>query len=51
MRKQLCNCDFFFACLSKLGPELGDASANVDIVFLQRMQDTRATDSLGRRPD
>ena len=51
MREQLRERDFFFACLCKLGPELSDALVDVDLIFLQHMQETRATDSLGRRPD
>jgi len=51
MRKQLRERDLFFARLRKLGPELGHPSVNVDPMFLQDMQDTRAAHSLCRRPD
>ena len=50
MRKQLRERDFFFAGLGKLRPELRDPLVDVDVVFLQHMQNTRAADSFCRRP-
>ena len=51
MRKQLRKRDFVFARLRKLGPELGHASVDADLIFLQDMQHAGATDSLRRRPN
>ena len=51
MGKQLRNRDFFFAGLRKLWPKLGDPSINVDLMFLQGVQGTRAANSFCRRPD
>src|SRR6266567_8299923 len=51
MRKQLRKCDFVFARSRKLGPELGHASVDVDLIFLQDMQRAGATDSFRCRPD
>ena len=51
MREQLCERNFLFPSLCKFRPELGDALADVDLLFLQHMQDTGGADSLRRRPD
>ena len=51
MRKQLSDCDLVFVCLPKLGPELRDAPVKLDLPLLQRMQHTRAANSLRCRPD
>ena len=40
-----------FAGLRKLRPKLSDALVDVDLVFLQDMQQARAAQSLRRRPD
>ncbi len=51
MRKQLRKRDLFFAGLRKFWPKLGDPPVNVDLMFLQGVQDTCAANSLCRRPD
>src|SRR5882762_4142633 len=51
MRKQLRQRDFFFASLSELRPKLRHPPADLNFVLLQHMEDTRAGNSLGGRPD
>src|SRR5437899_12415184 len=51
MRKQLRQRDFLLASLGKLRPELRDALADLDLVFLQCMKKTRAADPFRRLPD
>ncbi len=51
VRKQLCQRNFFFASLCKFRPEFCYAPVEVDLMFLQCVQDTRAADSFRRRPD
>src|SRR5439155_25485917 len=51
MRNQLLDHDFILASLANLRPELRDALADIDLVFLQCMKKTRAADPFRRRPD
>src|SRR5205823_10585383 len=51
MRKQLPERDLVFVCLPKLGPELSDGPVELNLLLLQRMQDTRAATSFRCRPD
>src|SRR5205814_7827988 len=51
MRHQLCKRDPFFASMCKFRPELCYESIELNIVFLQSVQNTRAADSLRGRPD
>jgi hypothetical protein len=51
VRKQLPERDLVFVCLPKLGPELRDAAVELNLLLLQRMQDTRAANSFRCRPD
>ncbi len=51
VRKQLRERDVFFAGLGKLRPELCDAALDVDLVFLQNMQNAGAAESLRGRPN
>src|SRR5437763_9544888 len=51
MRKQLPERDLVFVCLPKLWPELSDGPVELNLVLLQRMQDTRAANSFRCRPD
>ena len=51
MRKQLRQRDLFFPGLRKLRPELRDALFDVDLAFLQNMQNARAAQSFRGRPN
>src|SRR2546430_1613212 len=51
MRKQLRERDLFFSSLREFRPELPYSSFDVDLVFLQKMQETRTAESFSRRPD
>src|SRR6266513_6100734 len=46
----MCERNAVFATLAELRPELHDASIEFNLVLLQQMQQTSATDSLGGRP-
>src|SRR4029077_20729116 len=51
MRKQLRRCYLFFPGLRKLRPELNYALRDVDLIFLERVQDAGAAESFRRRPN
>src|ERR1700687_3527911 len=51
MRKQLRQRDLFLPGLRKLRPELRDALFNVDLAFLQDMQNAGAAQGFRVRPD
>src|SRR5207237_10514748 len=51
MRQQLRECDLFFSSLLKLRPELPHPAFDVDLVFLQNMQETRASKTFRSRPN
>src|ERR1700730_6576263 len=51
MREQLRQCDLFFPGLCKLRPELSYALRDVDLIFLERVQDAAAAQSFRRRPN
>src|SRR2546430_17376488 len=47
----MCERNTVFATLAELRPELHDASIEFNLVLLQQMQQTSATDCLGGRPN
>src|SRR4029453_5699993 len=51
MGQQLRQCDVVFAGLRELRPELRDAPVELNLLLLQRMQETRAANSFRCRPD
>src|SRR4029077_20849597 len=51
MRKQLRQRDLSLPALRKLRPELGDALFDVDLVFLQDMQNASAAQAFRGRPN